>query len=299
MVKDLSIEDILFALGIYSSLKAVDKYQLYKELMIEYFEIDDQLTNDRTIRKKLSRKKKASFFSFLQQVNIQEEMTRYADQNVHWVHLLSSEYPETLKNIHVPPVVLFYMGDFELLRQYSWLGVTGTRLYTPYGIQATELILSDLLLKAKLHIGIVSGLARGIETEAHIQTLKNEGKTIAVIGSGLDVYYPYKNRTVQELLSKDSLVLSEYPLGSKPLRFHFPERNRIIAGLSRGVLIVEAKKRSGSLITAYNAVDENRDVFAVPGSVFEENSIGVHRLIQLGAVLTTNGEDILREWHLI
>ena len=142
-------------------------------------------------------------------------------------------------------------------------------------------------------------MAKGIDTEAHIQALKSNGKTVGVIGSGLNVFYPYKNRSLQELLSEEQLVISEYPMGASPLKFHFPERNRIIAGLSRGVLVIEAKKRSGSLITAYNALDEDRDVFAVPGSIFEENREGNHRLIQLGAVLTTNSEDILKEWYII
>lgn len=299
MIKDLSVDEIMFGIGIYPSLKAVDKYQLFTELMVEYFEEERQIDEQVNRTKKLSEKKKASFLSFLEKVNFKEEKRRYQEKNIQWIHLLSDDYPEMLKSIYAPPIVLFYTGDIQLLKQYTWLGVVGARTYSPYGKDATELILNDLLLKAKNDIGIISGLAKGIDTEAHIQTLKGNGRTVGVIGSGLDIYYPYKNRSLQEYLAKEHLVISEYPLGSKPLKFHFPERNRIIAGLSRGILVIEAKKRSGSLITAYNAIDENRDVFAVPGSIFEENRIGNHRLIQLGAVLTTNGEDILKEWGII
>lgn len=299
MLKDLSIDEVMFGIGIYSPLKSVDKYQLFKELMVEYFEEDRQLVTKEIMQKKLSAKKKASFLSFLKQVNFNEEMQRYKEKDIHWIHLLSDAYPEMLKSIYAPPVVLFYKGNIQLLKEYTWLGVVGARTYSSYGKQATEMILKDLLSKEKNNIGIVSGLAKGIDTEAHIQTIKSQGQTVGVIGSGLDIYYPYNNRSLQKFLTKEHLVISEYPLGSKPLKFHFPERNRIIAGLSRGVLVIEAKKRSGSLITAYNAIDENRDIFAVPGSIFEENRIGNHRLIQLGAVLTTNSEDILKEWHII
>jgi DNA processing protein len=297
MIKDLSVDEVLFGLGIYPALKAADKYQLFKELMVDFFNDDEQMVVNEMTDKKLSLNKKASFLSFLKEVNFNKEMKKYQEKNVQWLHLLSDNYPETLKSIYAPPVVLFYQGDIRLLKQYTWLGVVGSREYTHYGQQVTEVILEDLLLKAK--IGIVSGLAKGIDTEAHIQTIKSRGVTVGVIGSGLDVYYPYNNRSLQQFLAQEHLVLSEYPLGSKPLSFHFPERNRIIAGLSRGILVIEAKKSSGSLITAYNAIDENRDIFAVPGSIFEDNREGTHRLIRSGAVPTTKADDILSEWRLI
>src|SRR5699024_12102616 len=157
----------------------------------------------------------------------------------------------------------------------------------------------SLILKADKEIGIVSGLAKGIDTKAHQVTLKATGHTIGVIGTGLDRYYPFENRTLQRKMVEEHLVVSDYTMGSKPLKFHFPERNRIIAGLSRGILVVEAKKRSGSLITAYNALDESRDVFAVPGSIFDQTTEGCHRLIQLGGILTKNSDDILKEWMYI
>ena len=144
---------------------------------------------------------------------------------------------------------------------------------------------------------IVSGLARGIDTSAHVSVLKNGGATIAVIGCGLDVYYPKENQQLQDYLGKNHLVLSEYAPGEKPLKYHFPERNRIIAGLSQGVLVAEAKARSGCLITCERALEEGRDVFAIPGNILDGQSDGCHKLINEGAKCVTSGQDILSEYR--
>lgn len=300
MEKGLTAKQLLFSIGVYEALQAADKFSLLIELVEEYVDIDKipPILQSRK-SKQLSSKKKASFLSFLETLDIEAEMNQYKKANVQWVDFFSEAYPDTLKEIYAPPVVLFYQGNIQWLKQMTWLGVVGAREYSTYGQQVVEYLLSDLHIKANGQIGIVSGLAKGIDTQAHVETIKNKGKTVGVIGSGLDSYYPYNNRALQQLMSQHHLVLSEYPVGAKPLKHHFPERNRIIAGLSRGVLVIESKKRSGSLITAYNALDEGRDVFAVPGSIFEDAREGNHRLIQLGAVLTKSSEDILKEWFII
>ncbi len=213
--------------------------------------------------------------------------------------IYDADYPLLLREIYAPPVVLFYQGDLSLLDETIGLAVVGARAATAYGLEAVAEIIPNLLKDSKEPITIISGLAKGIDTKAHEVALKSKGHTIGVIGSGLDRFYPRSNKQLQERMAKEQLLLSEYPLGAKPLKFRFPERNRIIAGLSRGILVIEAKKRSGSLITAYNGLDENRDIFALPGSIFEKNSEGCHKLIQLGAVLTRNSRDILDEWSLI
>ena len=141
-------------------------------------------------------------------------------------------------------------------------------------------------------IVVISGLARGVDTLAHEETLKADGNTIAVIGSGLDVVYPPENSKLYDVIAKRGLILSEYPLQSRPLKFHFPYRNRIIAGLSHGVCVIEAKEKSGSLITANLALSENREVFAVPGSIFSIHSKGTNSLIEAGACLVSSGETI-------
>lgn len=300
MEKGLTAKQLLFSIGIYEALEAAEKFSLLVELVEEYVAIDKKPAILRSrISKKLSSEKKASFLSFLKTLDIEAAMHQYTEENIYWIDFFSEAYPEALKEIYAPPVVLFYKGNIQWLKQVTWLGVVGAREYSPYGKQVVQHLLSDLHVKSNGQIGIVSGLAKGIDTQAHVETIKNKGKTVGVIGSGLDSYYPYNNRSLQQLMSQQHLVLSEYPIGSKPLKHHFPERNRIIAGLSRGILVIESKKRSGSLITAYNALDEGRDVFAVPGSIFEDNREGNHRLIQLGAVLTKSSEDILKEWFII
>lgn len=143
---------------------------------------------------------------------------------------------------------------------------------------------------------IVSGLAKGIDTASHLSAIKNKIPTIAVIGTGLDIFYPLENRKIQEYLAKNQLILSEYPVGEKPLRYHFPERNRIIAGLSHGVVVIEAKLRSGSLITCERALEEGRDIFAVPGNIADGFSDGCNHLIQQGAKLIYQAQDILEEY---
>lgn len=305
MQKIMTVKEWLFALGIYPSLEAIEKFSLFFEMIessarVKYPKEDlpPSLFKSGKI-KKLSQKKKASFTSFLEKLDVAKEMAKYEKQGIKWVTILSEDYPFTLKQIFSPPIVLFYKGNFELIKKHTWLGVVGARACTEYGLEATEHILQPLIKKSEKEIGVVSGLAKGIDTKAHQVTLDASGSTIGVIGTGLDRYYPFENRTLQRKMIEKQLVVSEYPIGAKPLKFHFPERNRIIAGLSRGILVVEAKKRSGSLITAYNALDEGRDVFAVPGSIFEQTTDGCHRLIQLGGILTKESEDILKEWMYI
>lgn len=301
----VTVKEWLFALGVYPSLQAIEKYSLFVE-MVEasaknHYPNEDALPSvfKSGKLKKLSQKKKASFTSFLETLNLSKEMSKYEKAGIKWITILSDDYPFLLKQIFAPPIVLFYKGDFECIEQHTWLGVVGARACTNYGLEATKHLLEPLIPKTKQEIGIISGLAKGIDTKAHQIAIEVGGRTIGVTGTGLDRYYPYENRSLQQEMSKKHLVISEYPMGSKPLKFRFPERNRIIAGLSQGILVIEAKKRSGSLITAYNALDEDRDVFAVPGSLFDANSEGCHRLIQLGGILTKNSEDILREWMYI
>ena len=184
--------------------------------------------------------------------------------------ILDKEYPSDLANIYNPPVLLFYQGDLTLLDAPK-LSMVGSRNCSTTGTKSLQKIIKEL----DNQFVIVSGLARGIDTAAHIACLKNGGKTIAVVGTGLDVFYPKENRDLQEYLAKHHLVLSEYEAGQQPLKFHFPERNRIIAGLSRGTVVAEAKQRSGSLITCERAMEEGRDVFAIPGNILDGRSDGL------------------------
>ena len=209
------------------------------------------------------------------------------------ISILDDEYPIELKNCYNPPVLLFYQGNVDLLKRPK-MAVVGARTASQTGTKSVQKIVSEL----GNQFVIVSGLARGIDTSAHISALKNGGATIAVIGCGLDVPYPKENKLLQEYLGKNHLILSEYAVGEAPLKFHFPERNRIIAGLSQGVIVAEAKMRSGSLITCERALEEGRDVFAIPGNILDGKSDGCHHLIKEGAKCITSGMDVLSEYQL-
>lgn len=206
--------------------------------------------------------------------------------------ILDSNYPLELKEIYNPPVLLFYQGNIELLSKPK-LAVVGARQASQIGCQSVKKIIKE----TNNQFVIVSGLARGIDTVAHVSALKNGGSSIAVIGSGLDVYYPTENKKLQEYMSYNHLVLSEYFTGEQPLKFHFPERNRIIAGLCQGIVVAEAKMRSGSLITCERALEEGREVFATPGNIIDGKSDGCHHLIQEGAKCIISGKDILSEYQ--
>ncbi|HEO4410662.1 TPA: DNA-protecting protein DprA [Streptococcus agalactiae] len=206
--------------------------------------------------------------------------------------ILDSNYPLELKEMYNPPVLLFYQGNIELLSKPK-LAVVGARQASQIGCQSVKKIIKE----TNNQFVIVSGLARGIDTAAHVSALKNGGSSIAVIGSGLDVYYPTENKKLQEYMSYNHLVLSEYFTGEQPLKFHFPERNRIIAGLCQGIVVAEAKMRSGSLITCERALEEGREVFAIPGNIIDGKSDGCHHLIQEGAKCIISGKDILSEYQ--
>ena len=205
--------------------------------------------------------------------------------------ILDEIYPWDLSEIYNPPALLFYQGNIDLL-ELPKVAVVGSRDSSKLGNQSVQKIIKEL----NNELIIVSGLARGIDTAAHMAALQNGGRTIAVIGTGLDVFYPKANKKLQSYIGKTHLVLSEYGPGEQPLKFHFPERNRIIAGLCRGVIVAEAKMRSGSLITCERAMEEGRDVFAIPGSILDGKSDGCHHLIQEGAKCIMSGSDVLSEF---
>ncbi len=218
------------------------------------------------------------------------------DENIGKITIRDKDYPASLKEISDPPKELYIKGKI-IPQDKVAVGVVGTRKYTPYGKQVTFDIVGKL---ARLGITIVSGLARGIDTFAHQAALESNGRTIAVLGSGLDKasFFPPPNYYLGEKISQQGAVISEYPIGVHGTKFTFPQRNRIISGLSLGVVVVEAPKESGALITAALALEQNREVFAVPGSIYEKNSIGTNRLIKMGAKLVIDVEDILEELNL-
>ena len=220
-------------------------------------------------------------------VHLEKEFKKFPSFSI-----LDDCYPWDLSEIYDAPVLLFYKGNLDLLK-FPKVAVVGSRACSKQGVKSVEKVIQGL----ENELVIVSGLAKGIDTAAHMAALQNGGKTIAVIGTGLDVFYPKANKRLQDYIGNDHLILSEYGPGEQPLKFHFPARNRIIAGLCRGVIVAEAKMRSGSLITCERAMEEGRDVFAIPGSILDGLSDGCHHLIQEGAKLVTSGQDVLAEFE--
>lgn len=205
--------------------------------------------------------------------------------------LTDADYPSNLKAIADPPAVLYVDGSVEP-RDLVAVAVVGSRSASPMGCAFTERLCMDL---AKSGVTVVSGLAIGIDGAAHRGALKGEGRTIAVLGCGLDVDYPRENRKLRGDVPSSGAVVTEFPLGTVPAPGHFPQRNRIISGLALGVVVVEAAHRSGSLITARLALEQGREVFAVPGLARHYRSVGPHRLLKQGAKLVENAEDVLEE----
>ncbi|MFA6198568.1 MAG: DNA-processing protein DprA [Patescibacteria group bacterium] len=227
-------------------------------------------------------------------IDLVSELTRLTRFDCRFVTADEGEYPALLKQIYAPPTLLYYRGNLTSASG-NFLGVVGTRKTSLYGRRSTQQLVSQL---AGSGLTIVSGLALGIDTVAHQAALDNKLRTWAVLGCGLDQIYPTENRHVAEAIIKSSgLILSEYPLGSEPLRHHFPARNRIISGLSQAVLVVEAPEHSGALITAQFALEQNRDVLAVPGDMFSPNAYGPNRLIKQGARPVTGAEDIWESYR--
>lgn len=219
----------------------------------------------------------------------QQDLLRRA--GAHLIPVLDPRYPPLLKEIFDPPIMLFAMGRTELLGRPS-LGVVGTRRPTPYGVAATERLAGEV---ATAGLVVVSGMARGIDTAAHRATLAVGGLTVAVFGSGIDHIYPAENRKLAEEVANKGLLLSEFPMGCPGHPQNFPQRNRIISGVSLGVLVVEGAQYSGSSITAQLAMEQGRDVFAVPGNITSKMSWAPNLLIKQGAKLVQAAEDILSE----
>ncbi len=220
-----------------------------------------------------------------------KELERAEKAGISIITLNDPSYPAILRNIHDPPFLLYVKGDPKTLA-CAGIGIVGARAATEYGKRVSKNMAARLAGKG---LTVISGLALGIDTAAHKGALAAGGKTIGVLGCGIDVVYPRQNVRLFREISESGAIVTEYPMGTKPEGYHFPARNRIISGLSLGVTVVEAARKSGSLITAQLALDQGRDVFAIPGRVDSSKSEGVHRLLQDGAKLVQSVDDIIEE----
>jgi DNA processing protein len=214
-----------------------------------------------------------------------------AQKGIELLNILDDAYPKSLREIYDPPLILYVRGQL-IPEDDVALAIVGTRRPTMYGLRMAHQFAYEL---ARGGVTVVSGMARGIDGAAHEKALKAKGRTIAVLGCGVDVVYPKNHQNLYHQIVEEGAVVSEYPPRTSPIAFNFPRRNRIINGLSMGTLVVEANQRSGSLITSALAADENREVYAVPGPVDSITSRGTNQLIQKGAKLVLNTQDILED----
>ena len=210
--------------------------------------------------------------------------------NIQYITILDEQYPEKLKNIYDKPIILFTKGNIELLKKDA-IAIIGCRDCSIYGKNTAKKLSYELAKNDKC---IISGLAKGIDSYSHIGALQAKGNTIAIIGNGLDNIYPFENKELSEQIIKNNgLIITEYIIGTKPNKINFPARNRIISGLSDGIVVIEAKKKSGSLITVDFGLEHGKEIFAVPGNINSNNSIGTNELIKQGANIVTDYKDII------
>ncbi len=225
-------------------------------------------------------------------VDVEAELEEIEARGLKIITLADAEYPKALRVIEAPPPVLYVKGEY-IEKDELAIAIVGTRRPSPYGKMIAEKLAKEL---GELGFTILSGLALGIDTAAHLGALSAGARTIAVLGGGFSNIYPHENRNLLEEIAHSGAVMSEFSIKTPPDRWTFPRRNRIISGLARGTIVVEAPKKSGALITAKYALQQGREVFAVPGPITEEASQGTHHLIQQGAKLVTHIDDILEEF---
>jgi len=279
----------------FSSVRGIGPMK-FRALLNHFGDLEEAWRADARELKEAGLDKRAlgSFMTLRSTISLDGEMEKIERQGVKVLTWDDPAYPPRLLNIYNPPPVLYVKG--EILDEDQWaVAVVGTRGATVYGKEATQRIAGGL---ARNGLTIVSGLARGIDSVAHRAALEAGGRTIAVLGSGVDVIYPAESRKLAQATIERGALVSEYALGTPPEAGNFPPRNRIISGLSLGVVVIEAGERSGALITADFALEQGREVFAVPGNIFRKKSMGANKLIQQGAKPVLSVEDILEELNL-
>ncbi len=228
--------------------------------------------------------------------DLQKHLEYMKLNDINLISICDEKYPKSLKHIYDSPVVLYTKGNIDILNNLS-IAIVGSRNASEYGKKIAK-TMSYML--AKNNINVISGLARGIDANAHIGAINANGITVAIVANGLDKIYPMENEYLyREIIQKNGVIITEYALGTRPLSINFPARNRIISGLSNGVLVVEASRKSGSLITADFALEQGKNVYAVPGNITSPNSIGTNELIKQGAKLITNVGEIIEDYNFL
>lgn len=281
------MEEIFLFLNKYTNIGYISFFKIYNYLNknIENF---FKLKKQDFVNIGLPSKSINKIFENLKNYNFIEEKKELKKYNINICSILDNNYPYLLKQISDSPIMFYYKG--ELVKNDNTIAIIGSRKFSNYG----EKITKDFSLYLSNYFSIVSGFAYGIDSLAHNAAVLNKKRTIAVMGIGLDTYYPYSNKDLaKNILDNNGLLISEFPTNTRPLKSNFPRRNRIISGLSSGVLVVEASIKSGTFITANYALDQGRDLFVIPGSIYNEYSNGTNELIKRGANFVTSPKDIV------
>ena len=272
---------------------------LFKAKIFEFFDYDirrvfncseNDLSEFRTIYDKVSVPK--NFLSDINKINLDKIYNEALERGDKFITYEDEIYPENLRNIEDFPLLLFYKGSFDEINFERSISIVGSRKATESAKQNVRKIVSGFI---NTDITIISGLASGIDSMAHISALENNLKTAAVIGSGLDFKYPSSNKKLYDEIENNGVILSEYPHSYEPLPVNFPQRNRIVTGLSKGVIIAEAKLKSGAMISARFALEQGRELMCIPGLITNPNCEGIYHLIKNGAGVITNTEDVLNQ----
>lgn len=267
---------------------------IVKERLIEYFSDDlsemFKISENSLKDLKLLTKKSFEKFMYVREKFDENIYKEYLEKKkIKYVSILDEEYPKNLKEIEYAPKILYYRGSFDTLDEFS-IAIVGSRKCSTYGAWVCEKFAKEL---SNLNLTIVSGMALGIDSISHKEALKNNKRTIAVLGSGVDEIYPRTNLKLYNEIIQNGAIISEFPPGTKPLSFNFPIRNRIITGLSKALLVIEAKEKSGTLISARYANEQSKEIFAIPGNLNSIYSKGTNKLIKDGALIATDIEDII------
>lgn len=282
---------ILVALSLVEELSVKKKFAL-----LEQFDEPCELqeTFARGIVEKILGDHAKDFYAKLERID--DSLNEMQKRDVHWITFLDDEYPKSLSDVYDKPIVLFAKGNVEALKMRI-ISVVGTRRPTRYGAKVAEEFSREF---ARAGLCIASGFARGVDGIAHKACIDNNCATIAVFACGLDVIYPAEHRGLADgILANDGLLISEYPLGTKPLQYHFPDRNRIVSGISEAVFLPQAAKKSGSLITIRLAIEQGKEIFVVPGNIYDEENAGCNELLrEMPHALAISPEDVLDALHI-
>lgn len=271
-ISNINIEKIMKQVTSLQDLFSMDRQEIYKLKGLR----------ERVVEKIIKNRNKEYIYKLFNQLE---------KNNIHTITIFDKDYPESLEHIYNPPKVIFKKGTIVEEDKLA-IGIVGSRESTQYGQWATEKFVKELV---DLDVTIISGLAIGIDSIAHKTAIEFGGRTIAVLGNGLDIVYPKRNQALYESIPNTGAMITEYPLGTPPMAYNFPQRNRLISGLALGIIVIEAKEKSGSLITAYHALEQGKEVFALPGNINSIFSKGTNKLIKEGAKILMDIDDIVEE----